>query len=72
MPLLSARAIEKVIRLVVSSSTGIEHRMDRRHFIAGTGALLVSPGLSWAQGLAVGWAFSLWAIKVGRPQIRAI
>ena len=24
--------------------------MDRRHFIAGTGALLVSPGLSWAQG----------------------
>jgi hypothetical protein len=24
--------------------------MDRRHFIAGTGTLLVSPGLSWAQG----------------------
>src|SRR5215475_15361615 len=38
------------VTLRQSSSSLGEHRMDRRDFIAGTAALLVSPRRSWAQG----------------------
>jgi len=42
--------IEYVIKFVLSSSTCDEHRMKRRHFMAGAAALLVSPRHSWAEG----------------------
>src|SRR5215471_19599411 len=47
---LSAGTHRKRDKVVPSSSTCDQDRMNRRDFIAGTAALLVSPECSWAQG----------------------